>query len=345
MIRTSIGLMSWIGLLTIGTILATVPWLIASEPQQSVTWRKLAPLPDARQEMPAVHFDGRVYVAGGMDSGSCCNAVDYFTALDLKSNQWHKLAPLPLAVNHPGLAALDGKIYVLSGYTGGKYADQPVTPRCFAYDIKTNDWAEIASLPQPAAAPGVVTWNGKIYLFGGDPNPRFDNAGNATVHEYDPAKNRWRLVNDKMPHGRMHIGAGRIDHMVYLSPGRPGAKGRMKDDLVQAFDLNKMDQGERAWRMMNPLPQPHRTGYIANWPVVGDELWYIGGESGGAMSDVHIFKPDATGGTWRKGPAYPTPIHGIGPAVSGRTIIVVGGASGGGVNDKTDAVYAIDVPE
>jgi N-acetylneuraminic acid mutarotase len=256
-----------------------------------------------------------------------------------------KCADLPVPVSHPGIAALDGMVYVLSGYTGGSYSEQGVTNRCFRYSPAVDSWEEIASLPVAACAPGVVTWKGKIYVFGGDTNKQFDNAGNCTVYEYSPGNDSWKLVNDKMPHGRMHIGAGRIGSKVYLSPGRPGRVARSKDDVVQEFDLEKMDQGEKAWRLMNNLPEDPRTGYISSWPVVNGKLYYICGETPVALSSVHVFTPDEEGGTWKRLPDFPTPLHGVGPIAVGGKIYVCGGAAGGGISMKTDNVWVLSVSE
>jgi hypothetical protein len=296
-----------------------------------------------RQEFPVTHLDGKLYAAGGMNSGSCCNAMTDFDEYHIATDTWRKRADLPVAVNHPVLCALDGKVYVISGYTGGKYRDQGVTNRCFAYMPAEDSWKEIASLDKAAAGAGVVTWNGKIYVFGGDPDKQFDSNPRSSVMEYDPAKDSWRLVNDKMPHARTHIGAGMVGTKVYLSPGRRGSVSKTEDNVVQEFDMAKMDAGADAWRVMNPMPSDPRTGYMSNWPVVNGRLYYIGGENP-MYKTVHEFTPDDDGGTWRRVTDYPFTIHGIGPIAVGNRIYVSGSASGSGVSNRTDEsrVYTID---
>lgn len=308
------------------------------------TWRELSPMLRPRQELPITHLDGKLYAAGGMNSGSCCNALTDFDEYDIAADTWRERAELPIAVNHTVLCALEGKIYAMSGYTGGSYSDQGVTNRCFVYTPSSNSWKEIASMDKPAAAAGVVTWNGKIYVFGGDPDKQFDSNPRSTVQEYDPTSDSWRIVNDQMPYARTHIGAGRIGTKVYLSPGRRGRLRKTQDDIVQEFDLAKMNQGADAWKEMNRMPADPRTGYMSNWPVVNGRLYYIGGERP-MYKTVHEFTPDEQGGIWRRVTDYPITIHGIGPIAVDNRIYVCGGAAGGGVSDRTDRVFVYTITE
>lgn len=307
-------------------------------------WSQIASLLTARQEFAGAYLNGKIYVAGGMDANICCNAINRFDEYDIATDKWKQKADLPMNLNHSGICALSGKIYIISGYTGGNYSGQGVTKNCYVYTPLTNSWAEISPLPIACAAPGVVTYKGKIYVFGGNKNIGFDTFGNKTVYEYDPDKNSWVLINNQMPYGRCHIGTGLIGSKVYLSPGRPGRIERSKDDIVQEFDFTKMEKGADAWRVMNSLPGRARTGYISNWPVVNGRLYYIGGEMPDPVTpDVHVFTPDANGGKWNKIADYPTPVHGIGPVAVGNDIYVFGGGIGGGVQMKTANSYKLTV--
>jgi len=309
-------------------------------------WEELKPMLKARQEFPVAYMDGKIYAAGGMDDSiACCNAIADFDVYDIASDSWKKLADLPLPVSHPGVCALDGKIYVISGYTGGSYRNQGVTDRCFVYSPETNKWDEIAPLPHAAAAPGIITYNQKIYVFGGNPLARFDKAGTKRVFEYSPRNDTWELVNNQMPYPRTHIGAGLTGNKVYLSPGRPGnisgqnpKWSQPQDNLILEFDLSKMDKGKEAWRVMNPLPEYPRTGYMGNFPVVNGKLYFIGGETP-ATNIVHEFTPDKNGGTWQRITDYPVNVHGIGPVAVNNKIYVCGGAAGDGIKNKTDKVF------
>jgi len=201
------------------------------------------------------------------------------------------------------------------------------------YTPSKNSWSEIASAPVGISACGGVSYKGKIYIFGGDPNKGYDNAGNKTVYAYDPSADTWTLVNSDMPYGRMHIGAALTGDKVYLSPGRPGSSEKLKymnDNKIQEFDFTKMDQGSKAWRVMNNMPSPQRTGLVGCWPVINGKLYYIGGESDFGeykYDDVTEFTPDANGGTFRKVTSYPHKLSGIGPIAVGNKIYVAGGGT------------------
>ena len=306
----------------------------------AASWERIADMPKPMQELPSIHMNGKVYVAGGMDANSCCNATNYFAEYDIASNKWTIKANLKIAVNHPGIAALDGKIYVLSGYTGGSFSGQGVTNKCFRWTPSSNSWQEIASLPEPAAAPGVVTWKGKIYLFGGDYNKQFDNAAHKKVFEYDPGADKWTVINSSWPEGKMHIGAGIVGGKVYISPGRPSRINK----TCWEFDFAKAGKGAEAWKKMPDEPGSGVTGYIANWPVVNGKLYYIGGETqSGVKAESWTFTPNSGGGggKWEKFTDYVYGIHGIGPCTDGGTIWVCGGGTSANVGGRTNKCYKI----
>lgn len=307
-------------------------------------WKELAPMPRARQEMPGVHWEGKIYVAGGMDSSRCCNALSWFDAYNIDADSWKILPDVPVKRNHIGMAALDNKIYVIGGWLGGKGAE--ASNQVYRYDIERKTWSRMADMPNAAAAMGVVVFNKKIYVFGGSDEPSFDKNGLKLVQEYDPIAGTWQIVNDQMPYGRSHIGAGRIGEFVYLSPGRPGRIKKHADDIVQEFNFNKMFEGSAAWRIMNRMPGTPRTGIMCSWPVINGTLYYMGGEAVpdgekqlNTYGEHHAFTPDQGGGTWRRERDCPIPIHGIGPVSVGHCIYVMGGGEGGGVENKTDRVF------
>ena len=302
------------------------------------SWKKLATIPEARKEITATHINGKLYTAGGMDNyrtgGKCCNAKPYFSEYDIASNKWKNLAPYPTSAQHICQVAYKGKLYCFGGYNGsGSYSSQGFTKRCFVYTPSSDSWKEIASAPIGISAAAGCVYKDKIYIFGGDPNSGFDNAGNKTVYEYDPATDKWSLINKDMPYGRLHIGVGLIGDKAYISPGRPGGTSSveqyMLDDKVQEFDFTKMNDGAAAWRVMNPMPGEKRTGYISTWPVVNGKLYYIGGEGkdrGKAKYDlVYEFDPSGGGGkgSYREVNPYPVEVNGIGPCAVGNKIYVL----------------------
>lgn len=290
-------------------------------------WTACAPMLSPRQEFPAVHADGLIYVAGGMDSSTSINALTAFDAYDLAADRWTALPRMPLGLNHPGLAALGGRIYVLGGFTLGPKASD----RAFAYDIAARTWSELPRLPVKAAAPGVVVHDGKVWVFGGTAVDSWKGTGGRHVQVFDPATRAWTMVNSAMPYGKQHIGAGLVGGKVYLSPSRMPRE----DDTCQEYDL-----AADTWRVMNRMPELPRTGLVSSWPVVDGRLYYIGGETSSAATRyVHEFTPDAAGGTWRRVRDYPSGLHGVGPVSVGNRIFVFGGGTSVNVTGRTDKVF------
>lgn len=280
-----------------------------------------------------MHLDGRIYIAGGMNSNTCCNALRTFEVYDIAGNAWAALPDLPLGLNHPGMTAVNGTVYVVGGFIQGPKA----SARAFAYDVAARTWRELPQMPVKAAAPGVVTYLGKVWVFGGTAQDSWKGAGGRNVQVYDPSTNAWTVVNSAMPMGKQHIGAAVLGTKVYISPGRMPRE----DNTCQEYDL-----ATNTWRVMNPMPGTARTGAVNSWPMVDGRFYYIGGEtSSTASKEVHEFTPDASGGTWRRMRDYPTGLHGVGPVAVGNRIFVVGGGTSLNVTGRTDRVYVTTVSD
>ena len=312
------------------------------------SWSTVASLPSKRQELPAVHYNGKIYAIGGMSQAGCCNAIGNLTEYSIKDNRWKELAKCPTAANHPGVAALDGKIYRISGW-GNNSSGSAINKSCHVYDIASNKWSSIPDIPIASAAPGVVTYNGKIWVFGGSTSNGFDKNPHGNVQVYDPSSKTWNKINSNMPHPRLHIGAGLIGTKVYLSPGRDGDTdpGKNLDGHCTEFDLTKADQGAKAWREMKSKgttsdPKSLATGYVSNWPVINGSLYYISGEPS-MTTNCYRFTPDAGGGKWEQINNIPTAMHGIGPVAAGNKIYVVGGGEKRGAQVPSAKVQVLTI--
>lgn len=141
-------------------------------------WAAIAPLPNPVDGGAAVTGpDGRIYVVGGDGNQSVL-------AYQPTSNTWTTLARLPIGdMRWPGVAVgADDRIYVM-----GSFSISGITNSVEAYDIRTNMWQSVASMPLArwglAAATGQ---DGRIYAIGGvGPDGNELN----TVEAYGPSIN------------------------------------------------------------------------------------------------------------------------------------------------------------
>jgi N-acetylneuraminic acid mutarotase len=121
----------------------------------------------------ATHF----YVFGGVDNGAITNAVN---RMDLSTGNWEPRAAMPTAGGEAPTCALDasaGMVYCTDGTNGSGF---------FAYDIATDTWNTLASIPQSdtyGSASGA--FNGKVFVAGGSGG--ITNA----VWVYDIGLNSW----------------------------------------------------------------------------------------------------------------------------------------------------------
>src|SRR4051812_22414683 len=99
-------------------------------------WITLKPMPTARQELPAVLVDGKIYMTGGITT----NLLEGFVTkklevYDIHSNTWKSAKDMPWPRHHHAIAAIGKKIYVIGGYDNVDF--NPVNT-VFIYDIQTD---------------------------------------------------------------------------------------------------------------------------------------------------------------------------------------------------------------
>ncbi|MFN2476536.1 MAG: Kelch repeat-containing protein [Chthoniobacterales bacterium] len=274
------------------------------------SWRSLAPLPTARQELATAVLNGKIYVIGGYDENrrSTTTVDDYNPATD----RWASAQPIPFANNHNGAAVAAGKLYAFGG----------ISRSTFVYDPINDSWSPVATMlfgHSNTAAVGVI--NDKIYVAGGE------TAGNA-MEVYDPAANTWTAVAPmRVP--RNHCAGGVMDGKFYVVGGRPTAEA--------STALEVYDPQTNSWSRLASMPTG-RSGLAA--ASVNGELWTVGGEDifNGA---VEVYNP--TTNAWRQLPTMPTPRHGIWASIVGNRIYLPGGATeqGYGASGAND-VFTVD---
>jgi len=174
-----------------------------------------AGLPDAtvaRSEGAGAAVSGKHYSIGGRTGPDVANEE-----FDPVAGTWATKAPMPTARATEHSVAVDsGKIYVIGGRTGGGGPGSGgVLGANEAYDVGTNTWAPLASLPTPVGDAAASSFGGKIYVFGG-----IDAAGTTLdlVQIYDIATNSWS-AGAVMPTPRASLSAGMCGSQMHLMGG------------------------------------------------------------------------------------------------------------------------------
>lgn len=324
-------------------------------------WVRLAPFPEAAEEVYGIASGGKLYVFGGLGPGWTPRGMVY--EYDPTSDQWTKKKPMALPSHHVALAELNGKIYVMGGFVrpkSGPPAWEPID-NAWEYDPTKDTWKALAPLPTKRGSPVAEMVNGKIYVIGGASvhpgskltaiHPRWPHRSLGTNEAYDPSTNSWEKRAD-MPTARNHAAIGVVNNKIYVIGGRVGAAfmttPASATDLVEEYDP-AIDQ----W---GPLKRSMPTARSAtSWGTYKGKIYVAGGEMRdekiwGVFTVVEALDPVAN--QWTVLPSLGVPRHGHAGAVLGNRLHIVsgdvqslGGAKPADVQIETDLHDALELPD
>ena len=122
--------------------------------------------------------------------------------------EWTELAEMPIARSGHGLVSDgSGDLYAIGGLNSNS-----VLSECHRYDIGTNTWAAISSMPTARFGAQSIYVSGKIYVFGGyEYNEEFLRVEvSQAVEAYDTTLGTWEILTE-MP----SIDLGYVDQLSY----------------------------------------------------------------------------------------------------------------------------------
>lgn len=344
--------------LGIAALLAT-SFLISTA--QAQKWVKLAPFPEASEEVYGVAASGKLYVFGGLAPGWKPKGLVF--EYDPASDQWTKKNPMPLPAHHTALAEANGKIYVMGGFVAPQSGPPMWVPidNAWEYDPANDTWKALPPMPTKRGSPVAATVDGKIYVIGGASthpgsketglHPRRPHRSVDTNEMYDPATNTW-ATRRTMPTARNHSAIGVVNNKIYVIGGRIGAAFMTTPatsiDLVEEYDP-ATDQWGPLKRSM-PTPRSAMSAgtyrgkiYVAGGEMRDEKIW-------GAFTVVEALDPVAN--RWSVMPSLAVPRHGHAVAVVGNRLHVVsgdvqslGGAKPDDVQIETNLHDALELPD
>ena len=160
-----------------------------------------APLP-SRSEPAAVVHGSSMYVLGGRRA----NVLRAFDRYSVHADAWTSLPDMPTP--RAGLAAVvaDRAIYAIGGrdQPGGPCSQGPGGQLATVerFDLTTETWSTVASLPRARSELAAAALGGKIYVFGGC---RVTSRGTRfldRVDVYDPSTDTWSAAPVNLPTAR-----------------------------------------------------------------------------------------------------------------------------------------------
>jgi N-acetylneuraminic acid mutarotase len=149
--------------------------------------------------------------------------------------------------------SIDGIIYVVGGLRRDFISR---LARVDAYNVATNTWSQVASMPGARESPnGASVINGKLYVSGGR-----NREGNPTktLFVYDPGSNRWARKAD-MPQAGCGGTQGVIDGQlyVYMPPIGGGSPCHGSSEVGLFFRYNP---ARDTWVRRAAAPNDHKQG-------------------------------------------------------------------------------------
>ncbi|MFN0185446.1 MAG: Kelch repeat-containing protein [Aquabacterium sp.] len=189
--------------------------------------------PRLRFASSIVVLDGRLHLIGGWngDNGATGSLTSH-DVYDPVAGTWSSAAALTTARNAAGAAVLDGRIVVIGGRAPGiRAGDQTSLASCEIYDPALDRWTDGPALPQARAGLAAVTFQGRIYAFGGESSP---GGVRASVTRLDALAGGWTAMAD-MPWGAHGLAAVVVNDGIQVMGGFTGASDAVGTESRQCW--------------------------------------------------------------------------------------------------------------
>jgi N-acetylneuraminic acid mutarotase len=189
-------------------------------------WTKKKDIPVHVHHQAQAAYNGKLYIFGGClraisGEGGSTNVWEF----DPVADSYRALAPLPVKRCSAIAESVNGKIYVIGGLEPMENGmGTRVTGRNEMYDPATNTWTERSPMPTPRSGGGAATYNGKIYVGGGELQNRQLAAAFRALEAYDPASNTWEIL-PSMPSSRHGNAMGFIGNRLHVVSGKQEGGG------------------------------------------------------------------------------------------------------------------------
>ncbi len=290
-------------------------------------WRLVAGLNEGmnypRSEIHAAVLGDEIYVAGGIGLFRVLDACERY---DLTTQSWQACPPLPRPLHHVAMAADENRVYASGGYVALPF-EQDQDAALFAHDPGSDQWQELAKLPNPIGQHAMVHHEGKLYLVGGQ-NGAVDLD---TLWSFDIATGDWTAM-PPMPTPRHSHAIAMDGDKLYVTGGRSAELG------TEIAKVEMFDFASGSWSALPDMP----TGRGGHGAFVRDgKLHVFGGEtlSGNAVLASHE-KLDLETGDWSADAApLDKPRHGFAvgdvPGMGGVKVI------GGGAHPAWQTIYSV----
>lgn len=276
-----------------------------------------ASLPTARTESGSTVCQGKIVIAGGLNSfAQTLTSVQIY---DPVTDVWTDGPDLPEPINHASLTSLGDTVYVVGGFgplglrlRWFMFARWDPLPTVYKLHLPSGQWITGAPMPVPRGAGGIALVDSVIWYVGGiDENREFTN----TSFRYDIRTNRWS-EGPPMTTRRDHLRVEAVGHTLYAISGR-------QDDLrLNLSTVEALNTESLTWKTCASIPIAR--GGLGSVQLDG-KIYTFGGEMTWTCLD-QLERYDPATDSWEVLDPLPEGRHGIqGAVVNGVIHLISGG--------------------
>jgi DNA-binding CsgD family transcriptional regulator len=228
--------------------------------------------------------------------------------------RWEARTPLTEARSRLAAVVSENFLYVI----GGEGKNGATLDRTTVYDLRFNEWTDVAALPRPAANVAAATLGGRIFVAGGSLS---DGEGGTQIYDdfwvYDPEEDHWASLG-KLPVAVAGAALVADSEALYLLGGWDGQQ--MRND-VWRYTPDEDASAQGAWELITRLDVPRAFFGAA---MLEQDIYIVGGYDGQRDLDAASVYSLATN-TWRDLPALATARSGHALVYDGLAIFALGG--------------------
>lgn len=281
--------------------------MFAGETQWQQSLSASFPAP-RRSSFGSVQHLGNIYICGGHAGAEHSYPPESFTnnlqVYEPATRRWKELAPRPHFAHGFQMAAFGNYLYAFGGFaynetTKPKWQSLDVIDR---YNIITNTWETIGTMPRRRSSNAAVAIDNKVYLVGGwDATPKFENDAEGTFHAavdvFDLATEKMTKANWQLPTPlrRAFSAVEYKNHLVLVGGLGVGAS---HFELLNNVTMIEPTSGYA--RELAPLPF---ATFAPAAEILGDDLMVFGGMFKMNATDYdyvsHIYAMNLAKNNWR----------------------------------------------
>jgi serine/threonine protein kinase/N-acetylneuraminic acid mutarotase len=300
---------------------AEPPVVAAAKLPANLDWQRVADLPFRRQYAASTAVDGKIWIFGGIASGSSSTTTKVY---DPGANRWSTGPGLPLPLHHFTAVTYRNEAVVIGGFVPGDELTSGQSDGVYA--LREGTWQKLPSLNHKRAAAAAAVVGDKIVVVGGQADGKLV----AQTEVFDGE--RWTDAAE-IPSPREHLGAASDGRYLYAAGGRELSAAKNSS----AFE--RYDPASGRWTELKAMPKPAGGIGVA---YAGGRIVVVGGEGPtSASGDVQGY--DIGRRTWSQLPPLSVARHGVAVAVIKDSLYAVGGATEPGHVGPTGRSEVLDL--